>query len=352
MRCALPLFLSASLAFAQKQPERSWTFAVSGDSRNCGDIVMPAIVRGVQRSGARFYWHLGDFRMIYGVDEDMSAPLTLGLHNQAPALAEYQKQAWPDFIAHQILPFGALPVYLIMGNHEAVAPMNRSLWLIQFADWLETPILRAQRLKDDPLDHKLHSYYHWVERNVDFIALDNATTEQFDADQVAWLKSLLARDEAEPRIQTIVVGMHEALPGSRSSMHSMSESPQGDKSGRAAYELLWHAQAAARKRVYVLDSHSHYYMDHIFETADWQGKVLPGWIIGTAGAQRHKLPPETTPAQHAQTNVYGYMIATVSPDGAVSFEFRRLSLENLRASNNANAYPDALLRWCDENNHQ
>jgi len=43
--------------------------------------------------------------------------------------------------------------------------------------------------------------------------------------------------------------------------------------------------------------------------------VLPGWIIGTAGAQRYKLPAETTPAQHAQTNVYGYMIATVARDG-------------------------------------
>ena len=96
-------------------------------------------------------------------------------------------------------------------------------------------------------------------------------------------------------------------------MHSMSESPLGDKSGREAYEALWHAHDSGHKRVYVLASHSHFYMDNIFETADWKDKVLPGWIIGTAGAQRYKLPPETTPAQHAQTNVYGYMIATVSP---------------------------------------
>ena len=103
--------------------------------------------------------------------------------------------------------------------------------------------------------------------------------------------------------------------------------------------------------MYVLASHSHFYMDNIFETAAWKDKVLPGWIIGTAGAQRYKLPPETTPAQHAQTNVYGYMIATVTPDGDVSFEFQRLSLDDLRAINGS-AYPEPLVRWCYENNHQ
>lgn len=351
MRRTAWLILFASLpAFAQSQQGRSWRFAVSGDSRNCGDIVMPAIARGVRNSGARFYWHLGDFRAIYEVDEDMSAPPALGLHNQQPALADYQKLAWPDFIEHQIVPFGALPVYLVMGNHEAVAPMTREAWLIQFADWLEAPRLREQRLKDNPQDHKLRSYYHWVYRNMDFIVLDNATTDQFDADQMKWLKDTLALDEKSSEIKTIVVGMHEALPGSKSSMHSMSESPMGDKSGREAYEALWHTHASAHKRMYVLASHSHFYMDHIFETADWQDRVLPGWIIGTAGALRYKLPPETTPAQHAETNVYGYMIATVSPAGAVSFEFRRLSLDDLRAA--GSAYPEALVRWCYENNHQ
>jgi hypothetical protein len=92
-------------------------------------------------------------------------------------------------------------------------------------------------------------------------------------------------------------------------------------------------------------------MDNIFETADWKDKVLPGWIIGTAGAQRYKLPPEATPAQHAQTNVYGYMIASVARDGEVSFAFERLSLEELRAISGS-AYPESLIRWCYENNHQ
>ena len=38
------LCMMATLALAQNQPATgTWTFAVSGDSRNCGDIVMPAI---------------------------------------------------------------------------------------------------------------------------------------------------------------------------------------------------------------------------------------------------------------------------------------------------------------------
>ena len=312
---------------------------------------MPAIAAGVHKSGAVFYWHLGDFRAIYKFDEDMSPPAGLGLHTQPLDTLTYLRQAWPDFITHQMVPFGELPVYLLMGNHETVAPMTREAWLVQFADWLATPALRAQRLEDDPRDHKLHAYYHWIERGVDFISLDNATPEQFDPDQMAWLHAVLARDEASPQIQAIVAGMHEALPSSISRMHSMSESKLGDASGREAYEALWHAHYAAHKHVYVLASHSHYYMDNIFETAEWKDKVLPGWIIGTAGAQRHKLPPETTSAQHAQSNVYGYMIATVTADGAVSFAFKRLSLDDLRTVSGAD-YPEPLIRWCYDSNRQ
>jgi hypothetical protein len=338
-------------ALAQNRPSASWKFAVSGDSRDCGDIVMPAIAVGVHKNGAVFYWHLGDFRAIYKLDEDMSPPAELGLHNKPLDTPAYLKEAWPDFITHQIVPFGTLPVYLVIGNHEPIPPMSRDAWLVQFADWLETPALRVQRLKDNPLDHKLHAYYHWLERNIDFIALDNATPEQFDPDQMKWLHDVLAHDEAAPRVRTIVVGMHEALPGSVSRIHSMNESPLSEESGREAYEALWHAHDSAHKRVYVLASHSHFYMDHIFETANWKDKVLPGWIVGTAGAPRYKLPAETTPAQNAETNVYGYMIATVGADGAVSFEFQRLSIDDLRAANGS-AYPEALIRWCYENNKQ
>ena len=72
----------SSLAVAQNPAasnSTAWKFAISGDSRNCGDIVMPAIAQGVLQSGAEFYWHLGDFRAIYTFDEDMVPPAQLGL---------------------------------------------------------------------------------------------------------------------------------------------------------------------------------------------------------------------------------------------------------------------------------
>jgi hypothetical protein len=351
MKQMLWLAFSCGALVAQDSANHVWKFAVSGDSRNCGDIVMPAIASGVRQQGASFYWHLGDFRAIYKFDEDMSLPPQLGLPAKPLDVPSYLSAAWPDFIVHQIVPFGALPVFLAMGNHEAVPPMTREAWLVQFADWLETPQLRAQRLKDNPQDHKLRAYYHWINRNVDFITLDNATPEQFDPEQLAWLRAVLHRDESSAGIQTIVVGMHEALPGSVSRSHSMSEFTLGESSGREAYEALWHARQAAHKRVYVVASHSHFYMENIFETPDWKGKVLPGWVVGTAGAVRYKLPPATTPAQNAMTGVYGYLLATVAPAGSISLAFQKLSLDALFVANQGK-YPKALVRWCYEENKQ
>lgn len=312
---------------------------------------MPAIAAGVLKSGAEFYWHLGDFRAIYAFDEDMVPPAKLGLPPKPMSIASYLSNAWPDFIAHQLGPFGDLPIFLGVGNHETIPPATREAWLLQFADWLETPVLRSQRLKDDPQAHKLHVYYHWVKGNVDFISLDNASEDQFDAAQMTWFRALLQRDEASPEIQTIVVGMHAALPGSIGHRHSMGDFPQGDKTGREVYQRLWHAQESAHKRVYILASHSHFYMEDVYQTAEWKGKVLPGWIIGTAGAVRYRLPPETGASQKAMTDVYGYMIGNVSPDGAVTFDFHKLSLEDLLATSQGK-YPEALVKWCFNENRQ
>ena len=206
-------------------------------------------------------------------------------------------------------------------------------------------MLRAQRLKDDPRDHKLRTYYHWVSRNVDFVALDNATPDQFDAAQLKWFRSVIERDEASADIRTIVAGMHAALPGSLSASHSMSESAQGDRSGRQVYEALWHAQNAAGKRVYLLASHSHYYLEDVYRTDTWKDKVLPGWIVGTAGAVRYPLPAANGAA------VYGYLLGTVAGDGRISFAFQPQSLDDLLRANQGKQ-PDRLVRWCYEENRQ
>ncbi len=343
-------FLCGSLL--AQPPASSWKFAVSGDSRNCGDIVMPAIADGAQRNRAEFYWHLGDFRAIYMFDEDMVPPPKLNVSMRPLNISAYLAAAWPDFIANQVSHFENVPVYLGIGNHETIPPASRDAWLIQFADWLETPAIRAQRLKDNPADHKLKTYYHWINRGVDFISLDNASPDQFNDAQLTWIRSVIQRAEESPEIKTIVVGMHASLPGSIGRSHSMSDFPQGDKSGRQVYEALWHAQNTAHKNVYVLASHSHFYMENIFETEDWKGKVLPGWIVGTAGAVRYQLPAEAGPAQKAMTDVYGYLLATVLADGKISFEFQKLSLDDLFKANEGH-YAEPLVHWCfDENKSQ
>src|SRR5438874_12797998 len=107
MRNVLIFLLLASPASAQ-----SWRFGVAGDSRNCGDVVMPAVAAGVKANGAAFYWHLGDFRALYDFDEDMQLI-------KKRAIATYQRDAWPDFIKYQVAPF-TVPVYLGRGNHETV----------------------------------------------------------------------------------------------------------------------------------------------------------------------------------------------------------------------------------------
>ncbi|HEY1756654.1 MAG TPA: hypothetical protein VGG72_14870 [Bryobacteraceae bacterium] len=327
-----------------------WKFAVSGDSRNCGDIVMPAIAKGVRQSGAEFYWHLGDFRAIYTFDEDLVPPPQLGLPPRPFSISQYESGAWPDFIARQLGPFGDFPVFLTPGNHENIPPATHDQYLAQFADWLETPLLRGQRLKDDPKDHKLHSYFHWIRGNVDFIALDNASADQFDAAQMEWIRAAIKRDEASDQIRTIVVGMHEAFPDSLSDSHSMSESAQGQRSGREVYEALLHAQNSAHKHVYAFASHSHYFLADIFHTDALKGKVLPGWIVGTAGAVRYALPSGVKSGSNAMTGVYGFMAVTVAADGSISTSFQPLNLDDLRKANPG--VPEPLVRWCFEQNKQ
>jgi hypothetical protein len=344
------LAIAFAAPLAAQNNSGSWKFAVSGDSRNCGDIVMPSIAAGVLNDGAGFYWHLGDFRAIYAFDEDLVPPVSLHLPSKPLNIITYETGAWPDFIEHQLKPFGNLPVYLTPGNHEMIPPATREQYLLQFANWLITPTLRQQRLADDPTDHALHTYYHWVNRNVDFIALDDASHDQFDDAQLKWFHSVIQHDESSDAIRTIVVGMHAALPGSFGGNHSMDDWALGRESGREVYEALWHARNSSHKNVYILASHSHFFMQDVYHTAAWQGKVIPGWIVGTAGAVRYRLPPNAPPAT-SKTDIYGYLLATASPNGTIDFAFHKLSVEDLLRSNRGRL-PDSLVHWCFDQNKQ
>ncbi len=279
------LVLVAANGFAQKKPG-SWKFAVSGDSRNCGDITMPAIAAGVRADGADFYWHLGDFRAMSNFDEDWRRT-----HPKA-SIAQYLRDAWPDFIQHQLTPFDGTTVYLGIGNHELVSPMTRSAYIAQFADWLNQPTIQKQRLADDPSNHQLTTYYHWVDRGVDFITMDNASNDMFDDGQMTWFTKVLKRDAADKSIQTVVVGMHAALPDSSSAGHSMNDSPQQLATGRNVYGQLSAFRKNTKKNVYVLASHSHFVMNDAYNTACHKDDVLPGWIMGSAGAVRYRLPAD------------------------------------------------------------
>ena len=311
--------LLAVNAAAQQPSNVPWRFAVSGDSRNCGDVVMPAIAKSVLQQDAQFYWHLGDYRAIYDFDQDYRQ-----LKPKA-TISQYESDAWPDFIEHQLKPFGDLPVFLGMGNHETIPPKTRPEFLAQFADWLLTPALRMQRLADDPSDHKLRAYNHWIEHNVEMINLDNASEDQFDDDQLKWFKRVLDRAAKEPTVQSVVVGMHEALPDSLSAGHSMNESARGTLSGRAVYDQLVAFRRSSAKPVYVLASHAHFFMSDVYATAcRAKDDVLPGWIVGTAGAVRYRLPKGVAESKDAIPDTYGYLLGTAASDGTISFVFKKI----------------------------
>ena len=331
---ALVLALSPWTGAADsKDSAETWTFAVSGDSRNCGDVIMPAIAADAIKHRVAFYWHLGDLRKISAPDQDFIQERTV--EHKTTDLADYEKHAWEDFIKNQIDPWGDVPFFLGIGNHETTKPKSRAAFVSEFHDYLDRPELKEQRLKDDPNAIQPKTYFHWVRDGIDFIYLDNATKDQFDAAQMKWIEELLARDRKDDSIRTLVVGMHEALPESISANHSMNEYASGIETGRRVYAMLLKTQNDAHKTVYVLASHSHYFMDGIFNTPYWNahGGVLPGWIAGTAGAERYRLPPKASEAKEAKTDVYGYLVGTVNPPGeppgTIKFKFEEFTEHNV-----------------------
>ncbi len=322
---ATAVLLGASFSHAQQSPANSstWNFVVSGDSRNCGDIVMTAIAAGARKDDAQFYWHLGDFRAIFGIDEDIANRAT---GPRVGVLADYQKTAWQDAIDNQLSLFGDMPFYVGIGNHETIAPKTRAEFVETFTKWLDAPPIHAQRQHDDPNDTTVKTYYHWHQQGIDFIYLDNATADEFDPGQVTWLEKVLSADKQDSATKAVVVGMHAALPNSLAAGHSMNNWKVGEASGDRVYTDLLDFHNQSKKHVYVLASHSHFYMKGIFDSDYWKshGGVLPGWIVGTAGAHRYKLPEDAHKAAEAKTDVYGYLLATAHDDGSIDFKFKEL----------------------------
>jgi hypothetical protein len=73
--------------------------------------------------------------------------------------------------------------------------------------------------------------------------------------------------------------------------------------------------------------------------------VLPGWIVGTAGAVRYALPKDHSGAHAAETNVYGFLLAAVQPSGEIQFTFKRLQESDVPAAVVSRYKPD-FVHWC------
>lgn len=357
----LILFALATIAASAQTATSTWTFAVSGDSRDCGDFVVPAIASQVKAEKDAFYWHLGDFRNIKSPDQDLVA---MQFGGTPPPQDVYLKIAWDDFLAHQTAAFGDLPVYLGRGNHEAIPPLTRQEYIAKFSSYLNRPDIVAQRKIDEAAELAVDAnydgraqfgtqpWYHFIRDGVDFITLDNADYNEFTAGQMRWLRVVLNLDlQPNSGIKSIVLGMHEALPNSTSSDHGMNDWLLGTQTGQIVYTWLYDANAAG-KHVYIIASHSHFYSPNIFYTYSWyeyySKTMLPGWIIGSAGAHRYNLPPGAD--KNSKTDIYGYLQGTVNPDGTINLALHELTEQDLINSKWPNAPLDAIHKCFVGNN--
>lgn len=313
---------------------------------------MPFIAAGAKKNGAAFYWHLGDLRATHEPDEDYKAEPE---HRGRPLdKTSYLSSEWDDFIQNQIAPFDPLPFFVGIGNHETVKPKTRAEFVNQFSRWLNSPVLQKQRAADTwDKGPQPRTYYHWIQGGIDFIYLDNATRDEFDPQQVNWLENVLRHAAGDAAVHGIVLGMHQALPESLAASHSMNDWPLGIATGRRIYTDLLGFRRNTRKPVYVLASHSHFYMSDIFESDYWRrhGGVLPGWIVGTAGAVRYPLPPLANRAKEAKEKVYGYLLGTVHPDGKVDFTFKQIQRQDIQDSINQRYTPE-FVDYCFNQNSE
>jgi hypothetical protein len=92
-------------------------------------------------------------------------------------------------------------------------------------------------------------------------------------------------------------------------------------------------------------------MSGIFHSEQWKanGGDLPGWIIGTAGAVRYALPPDSSRAKEARTKVYGFLLGTVHKSGEIDFKFHELNKAETSAEI-IERYTPELVNFCFDRN--
>ncbi len=208
-----------------------------------------------------------------------------------------------------------------------IAPKDKDAFLRQFGDWLDQPVLRQRRVQDkEPAQPE--PYFHWIQGGVDFIYLDNASGFFAEA-QLQWLQRRLDSAKSNAAVKSVVAGMHEALPDSLANGHSMGDGtggPNARPSGEKAYKALATFHDETNKPVYVLASHSHFFMENIFASPQLTqngAKPLPGWIVGTARSDA-PCAARRILLRRRETDVYGYLLGTVSAAGTIQFSYQEI----------------------------
>ncbi|MGA8834447.1 MAG: hypothetical protein WB538_02335 [Candidatus Sulfotelmatobacter sp.] len=188
---------------------------------------------------------------------------------------------------------------------------------------------------------------------VDFIYLDNASDEEFDPDQMKWITARIEHDRTDPNVRTIVLGT-QGPSGRVLGFHSMSETPIGLQTGRCVYHKLLDLRIVSKEQVYILASHSHFFMHDMFDTPYWRNVgVLPGWIVGTAAAVRYRVPSDT-PEGSAKTDVYEYLVGTVNADGQpgkIRFDFHEIPRPDSATLTGSSLDKD-MINYCFDSNKQ
>jgi hypothetical protein len=89
-------------------------------------------------------------------------------------------------------------------------------------------------------------------------------------------------------------------------------------------------------------------MENVYDTtcrASRKEDVLPGWIVGTAGAVHYRLPRDVKGAIQAKTDVYGYLLGTVLNDGRIEFQLKEITEADIGELTRKN-YATEFIRSC------
>ena len=328
---------------------------MSGDSRNCGDIVMPAIASGVLASRSEFYWHLGDFRAIYAFDEDMVPPALIGTAAQT---ADHH-----HLRDHCLARFHRSPVRALWHTSHPAEPRESR----------DHPARHARTIPAYNLPtgwihlRCAHSACRTIRRIINCARtitgsiaisissrMDNAGPDKFDAAQLTWFHSVVDRAEKSPAIQTLVVGMHAALPGQlgRRPQHEQLGAGQRDRPP-GLRRVVARADRRAQESLPPGQPLSLLYGRCVSTPLPGKARCCPDGSWAPPGAVRYRLPAGIA----ARAEGHDRRLRLYGRHRRRGWLGRRLpsnryGLEDLLARPASGKYPPSLVRWCVDQNKQ